>query len=419
MRRTRHIAGLVVAASTLVAAPAGAAPLNELSASAGVDSAYDGNVYNSRGPDWVNRITPHVSYELIDPRIKLGTFYDFSYWTYALGKAESSYNHHANVSLEAHPTRRLTLKVSDEFFRAEDPGFLSRAGVAAPPIGIFENVADAFIGMNIVRRVYAGLAYTYLWAQFDPYTAAQAATYPALFDGAEHDAVATTTFAVTRLDDLRFAGRFQLFTAGPQAGNANLWDVGATYSPTLGWRHQILRDLEATADAGPVFYQSLDGSANVLDANGVRLAPSSGTTWRAGAQVRWFTPTWRAAVSYTHDLVGATGAGNALWADAVYAQTGYDFFDKVDAHAGFGYFRNGPALNQPWAYDGVTGDVAVDWRIINYLHLGAYYTLRWQEAGPVVTGGAQFPSTTRNIVGVRLLAVVGADARPPQREVHP
>ncbi len=31
----------------------------------------------------------------------------------------------------------------------------------------------------------------------------------------------------------------------------------------------------------------------------------------------------------------------------------------------------------------------------------------------------QFPNVTRNIVGIRLLAVLGADARPPRREVHP
>jgi hypothetical protein len=31
---------------------------------------------------------------------------------------------------------------------------------------------------------------------------------------------------------------------------------------------------------------------------------------------------------------------------------------------------------------------------------------------------AAFPAVTRNIVGIRLLAVIGADAKPPRREVH-
>src|SRR5438067_13811868 len=104
MSCTRYIAmSLVVAASTSsLGGAALAAPVNELSVSASLDSAYDDNVYNSRGSDFVNRITPHASYRLIDPRVKLETAYDFSYWTYALGKANNSLNHRADVNLEAY-----------------------------------------------------------------------------------------------------------------------------------------------------------------------------------------------------------------------------------------------------------------------------------------------------------------------------
>jgi hypothetical protein len=417
MTRARYIALYALAVSTFVGAVAEAKPVNELSVSAGLDSAFDGNVYNSRGPDFVNRVTPHGSYRLIDQRVKLETSYDFSYWTYALGKANNSLNHRGDVAFEGQLSRRVTLKLADEFSRAEDPGFLSRMGVVAPQIGIFDNVADASVGVNIVRRVYAGIGYTYHWARFDEYNAQQAATYPTLYDGAEHDVQGTTNVAITRLDDLRFAGRFQMFTAGPQATDSNRWNVGATYSPTLGWRHQFLRELELTADAGPLFYDRLQGSENLATFGG--NPPASGWTWRGGAQLRYYTPSWRASAGYVHDLLGATGAGTALWADAVYAQAGYHWLEKFDAHVGVGYFRNGAAVDQPWAYDGVTVDSFVDYRVVNYFRVGAYYTLRWQEAGPAVVGAAQFPTVTRNIVGIRLLAVLGADARPPRREVHP
>ena len=420
MTRPRYIALLVLGASTLVGRAALAAPVNELSVSAGIDSAYDDNVYNSRGSDFVNRVTPHASYRLLDPRVKLEASYDFSYWTYALGKAENSLNHRAALRLEGHPTRRLQINVSDEFSRAEDPGFLSRLGVVAPQIGIFDNIADALIGVNVVRRVFTGLGYTYHWARFDPYTPQQQATFPPLYDGAEHDVTGTTTFGVTRHDDLRFGGRFQMFTAGPQATDANRWNIGATYSPTLGWRHQFLPELELTADAGPVFYQALGGAVNIVNPTTMQqAAPDSGLTWRVGSLLRWYTPTWRASIGYVHDLVGATGAGTALWADNIYGQVGYHWLEKFDAHIGAGYFRNGAAVNQAWAYDGVTGDAFVDWRVVDYFRVGAYYTLRWQEVGPGVVAAGQFPSVTRNIVGVRLLAVLGADARPPRREVHP
>lgn len=419
MSRLRHIAwaGLL---AVLSGRSALAAPVSELSVAAGIDSAYDDNVYNSRGSDLVNRVTPHASYRLLTRRMKLSAAYDFSYWTYAFGKAKNSLNHRARLAFEGHPVRRLQIDLSDEFSRAEDPGFLSRLGVVAPQIGIFDNVADALVGVNVVRRVFTGLGYTYHWARFDRYSPDQAATFPPLYDGAEHDVNGTTTFGVTRHDDLRFGGRFQLFTAGPQSVDANRWDIGATYSPTLGWRHQFLPELELTADAGPMFYQSLSGAANIVDpVTMMQTAPRSGLTWRVGSLLRWNTPTWRASLGYVHDLVGATGAGTALWADNVYAQVGYHWLERFDAHVGVGYFRNGAAVNQAWAYDGVTGDAFVDYRVVDYFRIGAYYTLRWQEVGPGVAAAGQFPSVTRNIVGLRLLAVLGADARPPRREVHP
>jgi hypothetical protein len=417
MRRRGKISSLALTVAACVTSSAPAAPLNELSIGAGIDSAYDSNVFNGRGPDFVNRIDPHASYRLIDPRVKLELAYDLGYWTYALGKAENSINHRAAAAVEGWATRRLFLHADDEFSRAEDPGFLSRIGVVAPQIGIFDNVADASGSFNITRRVYIGAGYTYHWARFDQFTPQQALIFPPLFDGAEHDAAANLGFKITRLDDLRFQGRFQDFTAGPQASDSNRWNIGATYSPTVGWRHQFLRELEAVADAGPTFYQALHDSINIPN------APGSGWTYRLNAMLRWYTPMWRAAASYTHDLVGATGAGSALWADYVYAQAGYHYLEKLDVHLGAGYFRNGLAPSNEWSYDGVNSDVIADWRVINNLRVGAYYTVRWQRTGPGALGpgvaNAQFPSVLRQIVGLRLLAVLGADARPPRREVHP
>jgi hypothetical protein len=394
------------------------APKQELSVAAGVDSAYDNNVYNGRGPDFVNHINPQGSYHLIDPRYSVNVAYLFGYWTYALGKADNSLNHRATVSVEGHPSRRVYLKLGDELARAQDPGFLTRIGVVAPQIGIIDNVTDVVIGVNLTRRWYGAASYTFHMATFDAFTPTMVMQGLApLFDGAEHDARLDFSYRVTRHDDLRFGARVQHFSAGPQTGSIFTWDLANTYSPAAGWRHQFLRDLEWTADAGPLFYQALAGAVNVP------AAPhDSGVTWRVGTRLRWYTPTWRASLSYTHDLLGATGAGTAIWADYLYGQVGYHWLDRIDVSLGGGYFRNGYAVAQEFAYDGVTVDSLVDWRVINNLRLGAYYTLRWQRTGPgaVAPGAvaAQFPNVTRDIVGVRVLAVLGADARPPRREVH-
>ena len=418
MRKRRRRLIAIVVAALLGPAVAFATPKQELSVAAGVDSAYDGNVFNGRGPDWVNRINPWGTYRVIDPRVKLDTGYELGYWTYAFGKADNSINHRAHAMVDATPVKRLTLHVGDEFTRAEDPGFLNRFGVVAPQIGIIDNVADVNVGANFTRRFFGVAAYTNHLARFDAYTPMMVMQgLTPLFDGMEHDAEAAFVYKVLRQDDLKFGGRFQHFSAGPQATSMTQWDLANTYSPKVGWRHQFLPELEWTADVGPLFYQELPAAVNVPGA-----PQTSGTTWRLGTNFRWYTPAWRASISYTHDLVGATGAGSALWADYVYLQGGYHYLQKLDVHLGAGYFRNGLAVNQPFSYDGVNADAMVDYSVINNLRLGAYYTVRWQETGPgAIPPGmtaAQFPSVTRNIVGIRLLAVLGADARPPRREVH-
>src|SRR3954466_4257286 len=122
MRTPRYI----TLAALLVSTVASATPKQELTLATGVDSAYDGNVFNGRGPDWVNRINPWGTYRLIAPQVKLDTGYELGYWTYAFGKADTSITHRAHAVLETNPLRRLVLKVGDEFTRAEDPGFLNR-----------------------------------------------------------------------------------------------------------------------------------------------------------------------------------------------------------------------------------------------------------------------------------------------------
>src|SRR5258706_6855350 len=100
------------------AAVAHGEPKNELSVAAGLDSAYDDNVFNGRGPDFVNRVNPHGSWRLIDPRVKVDAAYDLGIWTYALGKADNSINHRAALSIEGSPTRRLTLRVAAQLVPA-------------------------------------------------------------------------------------------------------------------------------------------------------------------------------------------------------------------------------------------------------------------------------------------------------------
>jgi hypothetical protein len=370
----------------------------DLSATVGLDQAYDSNVFNGRGPDLVTRLTPRLAVALHDRRYDLKASYDLGLWHYLEGKANNSINHRALLGVDLRLTHRLELQVADELVRAEDPGFLVRAGVVAPQTGITDNITDVLADYRLTRRWDLLAGYTFRLTHFDPQPPGQLP----LHDGDEHAVTVAGAWRATRVDDLRFSHRFQYFTAdgaGLAVGN----------SPGAGWRHQLTRDVELRAEAGPMYYQGLQATAG----------GTSGWTWRGQAVVRWYTPGWRAAISYVHDLVGGTGAATVLWADWVYAQLGYHFAERLDVHGGVGVFANGLAPSGDRLYDGVNVDLIVDTRLMKNLRLAAYYSFRWQEATAGAMAFAPIEPVTRNIVGVRLFAVFGAEARPPRREVHP
>jgi hypothetical protein len=402
MRPSPARAALLLAAalSAVLAEGVGAAmPAVEPSLQLGLDSAFDSNVMNGRGPDMVNRITPRASLWLHDPRFDLKLGYDLGYWVYMLGTAESSLNHRGVVALDARLSRRVTLHVGDEIIYAGDPGFLLRAGVVAPQTSIFDNIADAGFGYRIGRRLDGNVDYTYRHTSFGPPPPGN----PPLFNGDQHDASASIGGLAGRLDIVRLGYRFTYYSADST-------NLAYANSPSLGWLHRLRRDLELRVEGGPLVFHLFDNG--LASAAGL---PGSGVTWRGAALLRFYRPTWRFALTFTRDLVGGTGAATVLWADYLTAQAGYHLDGKLDVRGGVGYFANGFAPNAPRLFDGVTVDAFVDWTVRPELHFAVYYSFRWQEAFPHVEAAAPLPDVTRQVVGIRLIGVIGAEAHPPRR----
>jgi hypothetical protein len=401
LRGLRPSLAVLVLAS---ASPATARPVAEPTLALGVDSAYDSNVFNGRGPDLVNRITPHAGLEVHDERTDLKLGYDLGFWIYATGTADNSINHRALGSYEGRLTRRLRLRLADEFIYADDPGFLLRAGVVAPQTSILDNVAEGALAYRLTRRLDGELDYAYRHTSFGQ----PPPTYKApLFNGDQHDAVALLTFRAGRLDDVRLSHRVSYFTVN-RAG------LAVENAPALGWRHQFVRDLEMRLEGGPVVYTTLEEAAQIQ----ASALQGSGVSWRGAALLRFYTPRWRSMLAFTRDFVGGTGAGAVLWADYVTLSGGVHLEQKLDARLAVGYFANGFAPNGGRLYDGVTVDALVDWTIVPYLHLAAYYSFRWQEAFPATAAEqalAPLAEVTRHVIGLRLLGVYGLGARPPRR----
>ena len=376
-----------------------------------LDGAFDSNVYNGRGPDYVTRITPRLALKVEDERTQLKLSYDLGLWMYAEGKAENSINHQGDVVLESRLTRRLTLRLADEIIYARDPGFLARAGVVAPQTSIFDNTAEGALGYRLTRLFDGGLSYSYRHTTFG---APPAGAAP-LYDGDEHDGAASLTFRASRSDDLRVSDRLSYYTANG-AGLA-LMD-----SPALGWRHQFVPWLESRIEGGPAFYHALEGGQQLLMQMPLlpgQLSPvtASGTTWRAAAVLRFATPHWRAALTGMRDLVGGTGAGAVLWADYLTASASYKVQQRIELRGAVGVFANGFAPSEPRIYDGVTTDAAVDVTLVRGLHLAGYYSFRWQEA-PMHDPNAPLPEVMRHVVGLRFMALYGDEAMPPRHPIH-
>jgi|SRR5579871_3894238 len=393
MMKTRNTAGmalLVLAFST----GARADDVFEPSVALGVDGAYDSNIYNGRGPDFVTRVTPHLGLRVRDERLNLHADYDLGLWDYATKKARDSINHHAALTVEEQATRRLAVRLADEFVRAEDPAFLTRAGVVAPQTTIIDNFLDAAILWRATRRITLSASYGF------HHTAFAQPPPPAdpLHDGDEHVGTAALDARMTRLDELRLEYRMQYLVV--DGGG-----FAVTEAPALGWRRQLIRRLDFRLVGGPLVYSP------VGDGRG-----ETALTWRGAATLRFMSRRFRFLVSAVRDLISGTGAGSVLWADYATVEARYQPDRAVELRAALSAFANGFAPDGDTRYDGVTADAACDFRILDWLRLGGYYSFRWQE-----TRGAAdaLPAVTRHIVGARLTLVVGAEAAPPHREVHP
>jgi hypothetical protein len=420
-------AALLVAAATLGARVAGlweppqatAAPRHELRLGIQLESVYDDNVFNGRGPDWVHRVGPRLGWRLRSPRLLIETRYLFGVWSYAFGKASNSLNHRASIELTARLSRRLTIGFEGDLVRAEDPGFLPRGNVLAPQVGITQSLSALSATLRVTRSLSLAASYQLLFSLFDPLPLDRTGGV-ALTNGAEHALQLRARLRLGRRSAVRLALRLQLFSAGDGGHYIDTWRLGVSYTPTVGWEQRLGRFVELSFEAGPLVYQSLPDSSQLVDATRV-----SGVTLRASGRLRWLSPRLRSSLGYTRDLVGATGVGSALWFEQLTWQGRAMVHPRLQLEAAVGAFRNGRAVSEPYSFEGITAEARLDGELAPGLWLGPFYALRVQRIGRV-TSGAEAAATefaladvVRTVIGLRLTGSIELGARPHRRENRP
>ena len=190
----------------------------------------------------------------------------------------------------------------------------------------------------------------------------------------------------TRRLSLGLEYRYQGFLFSGESSNA--------HGAIAGLRYRLSRPTTLTVRGGPDPLHLAPGRVRVAAA------------LHGGARAGWGA--FDLGVAVGHDLVGASGFTNALWADYASVVVGRHFNDRLSMNAAASYFRNGRApgdgafqvIDSPYVSQGYAVGGSVDYRLTRYLTLqGAVDRIAQVGAG----GAAAGVNLARNVFAVRLL----------------
>lgn len=376
---SNRLAIALLAAAALLPGAALADTLTEPYVGVSVEELYDSNVLNSRGSDEVTRVTPEAGLLLRDPRFTLHLDYGLAIHTYAEGKADNSLNHIASLVGKAAVSPRLDVDTRIHFVDGDDPVLLDRAGVAVP-LGGFTDL-DARLGASwrAGRRLTIDVAYDYRRSRFD----LASTPNPLAYDGDEHRVDADLAWRVARRLSLRAVGRYDHFVA---------IDAMSTLGDAVGGGAGVDYEL------GPLTRARIEGGALQFT--------SASATWFGLAEIvhRGETSRWR--LSAVRDLFGGTGASEAIWLESAMAEGAFRLGKYVDLRIRAGGYRNGVAPDGDAYVSGLLAHADIGWRTFgNSARIELYGEHRAQDA----LGGLAFGDLQRTVIGLRLVAVAGAD----------
>lgn len=370
---------MLVACALLVAPGASAATVFDSSLRLAAEERYDDDFRlrsdGGTGGQLMTKLTPRLGVTARSPRLTSEAFYATDLLA-RHGSGRVTLDHRAGLEARYLLTRRLTVDVSGRFFRVTDPTSLPREGVARSSAPTLYGQGRLMLTGRVTSRLDARVSYGFEGAHVD-----MAGLEPSYV----HTPSAELLFRSTRRLTLGLEYRYQGFILGEQYSDAH----GAFGS----LRYRLSRVTTLSVRGGPVFFRQEPavGGSGALPRVALELM-------RDGEHTDW-------GFAIGHDLVGASGFTNAVWADYASLMGTRQLSRRLSVFGAASYFRNGRPPGRDFFL--VTGA-----RLAQGYAVGAGVEYRWNRRlsmqgalDRVAQVGAEESGTdlTRNILAVRLI----------------
>ena len=382
----KRLAGAVAAAALATgAAPAHAAggnlePILRLTAEQRYDD--DALLRNAAGGEgqFITRISPQGGALYKDRGLQFEGWYSPDVLYYETTH-HASLEHRGSFQLKKKLSEVTRANVDLKIWRVSDPTSLPRLGIARSIEPILYGKADLSMDTRLAERWNGKVGYHFEGVQI--YHAGE-------MPGFVNAPFAETSYRVTRRSDLGVGYRFQLFTFGAEVASSN--------SAYLRYATRLTRSMTFTADAGPAWY------------NDRNHPERTGLLPRANLELARQGPKLDLGLNVGHDLVGASGFANAVWADYAGLVGAYRFLQGVPlkVFAAASYFRDGQPPSRgvlplfssgQGVSQGYSVGGGLEWRFNTWLAAQGAFDRFSQLGGQY---GVVTADLTRNVVSARL-----------------
>ncbi|ATB32618.1 hypothetical protein MEBOL_006106 [Melittangium boletus DSM 14713] len=266
----------------------------------------------------MSKLSPRIGLDAKDPSLKLESFYAADLLV-RHGSGRVSLDHRGGLSVNKLLSRRLKVEVSGSIFRVTDPTSLPRESVARSNQPVLYGMSRLYVTNKLSRRVDVGAGYG-----FEGVKVLEQGTLGGLPAGFVHTPYLEAWLRTTRRLSLGVEYRYQAFLFGDSLDQAH-GAFGAL-------RYRLGRHTTTTLRGGPVAFMGQDGTRGLLPRVKLELLHERGT--------------FDMGLVLGHDLVGASGFSNTLWADYAGLTFNKHFSNRFRLYGAASFFRNGKAPNE-------------------------------------------------------------------------
>ncbi|REG37279.1 hypothetical protein ATI61_101259 [Archangium gephyra] len=279
------------------------------------------NAAGVTGGQLMTKVTPRLGLDLKDPTLKLESYYAADLLM-RHGSGRVTLDHRGAMSVRKQLSRRLRVEASGSIYRVTDPASLPRDSVARSTDPVLYGQSRVYVSGRLSRQVDLGAGYAFEGVRV------QVAGSDA---GFVHTPFAELWLRTTRRLSLGLEYRYQGFLFGDNFQQAH-GVFGAL-------RYRLSRQTTFTARGGPVSFTAGDGTGGLIPRVKLELLHEAGP--------------FDLGLVAGHDLVGASGFTNALWADYAGLVLNRHFSDRVSVYGVASFFRNGRAPGEgAFTWDG-------------------------------------------------------------------